>query len=243
MRLLLTRAKQDSDSLAAKLIEKGHTAVISPLLEISYLRVCGVPSKDIQAIVATSRHGLIGLSQIPELRTLTTRPLFVVGKSTEKVGAKLGYEKIFLADGRASDLIGLISKTCGPEKGAVLYPRGSHISFDLKQELQSSGFQVISPTVYDSRAVGNLTDEVWNELQTGTLGGVVLLSPRTARIYSELIITQGKQESVWDLKHFCLSKRVADNISIPDITNKYIPDFPRLSELIELIDNSEVDFQ
>ncbi len=243
MRLLLTRPLQDSQHLASILKKRGHESVISPLLEISYLEVRGVLEQNIQSIIATSRHGLVGLSRIGNFERLLGKPVFAVGQSTTEIAGKFGFSNIFQGSGNASGLVGLICDNCQPDQGILLYPRGSHVAFDMEQQISSLGFSVSSPIVYNSRAVSSLSDKAWKELEMRTLGGVLLLSPRTAQLFSDLVLTRQSVTFARNLNYYCLSKQVVDNISIPDIKNIYAPTLPKLEELLDLIDKYDVGFQ
>jgi uroporphyrinogen-III synthase len=92
----------------------------------------------------------------------------------------------------------------------LLHPRGDRVAFDLKGALASKGFRVSQPVLYRMTAREALSPNITGTIRDGRLGGVILMSPRTARCYIELIESGGLGDQARRLRHFCLSAAVAE---------------------------------
>ena len=63
--------------------------------------------------------------------------------------------------------------------------------------------------LYESKAAESLPEAARTALRDGTLDGVVLYSPRTARTFETLVAAAGLGESLQRLRLFALSDNVA----------------------------------
>ena len=210
MRILLTRPREDSESVAARLAGLGHEAIVAPLIEIELLDGVELSLAGVQALLATSSNGVRALAAHREAAAALNLPLFAVGDATARMARAAGFEAVRTADGDVESLAALARKTLQLERGRLVHIAGRDRAGDLKALLAADGFTVDVAVLYAAQAATALPEEARAALQAGTLDAVLLYSPRTARIYADLV---GGDEAllaaVRRMHHVCLSQAVA----------------------------------
>jgi uroporphyrinogen-III synthase len=199
MKLIVTRPQSDSEALIPKLKAKGHEALLCPLMEIKQRRDLKLPDAKLQAVCASSANGL---EADVDWARLTALPFFAVGPQSGEAARKRGFTQVRVASGgNLFALAAMLEAHLSPNQGAVLYLSGADVSGDLVQMLSATGISVERLIAYDALALQ--TPELAS-LIIGA-GGVMLYSPRTARLWIEA--TRGLK--IGTLKHFCISPNVA----------------------------------
>lgn len=209
MRLILTRPRRDSEELAAKLRECGHESRILPLLDIVPRGGITIPALAYQAICVTSANAFIAAPAFLHLRDL---PLVCVGPQSLAAARALGFTAASAHGGDVEGLVSHIATKRSPQSGPILYLSGSETSGDLEGKLSALGFSVTRIVVYE--AVPQHPDDL--AAAAAWAQGVMLYSPRTAKLWTREVERQGADAS--RLLHICLSQNVAK--ALP-------PDWPR----------------
>jgi uroporphyrinogen-III synthase len=88
-----------------------------------------------------------------------------------------------------------------------------------------------------------LSDATIEQLATGEIEGVILMSPRTAAVYVTLIRRHALAATIRPLPHFCLSAAVARRLEPLGTVRIEIADAPRLEELLALIDETAAQLE
>jgi len=236
MRLLVTRPEPDALKLRAALEEHGHEATVEPLLSVSYDNPDPIELDGVQALIATSRNALRALKSHPLRGEARKLPLFAVGRATAAEARALGFEMVLTGAGTAPELVTHIVSVSEPSAGLLLHLAGDRLAADLKAELELHGFRVVQPVVYRMQAATALSEDTVEQLAEGEIGGVILMSPRTATIYVTLMRKQGLASVARGLTHFCLSEAVAKRLEPLGAVRAEIADAPRLEEVLALID-------
>jgi uroporphyrinogen-III synthase len=86
------------------------------------------------------------------------------------------------------------------------------------------------------RAVNALGEEAIEQLASGEIDGVILMSPRTAALYATLMRKHGLTAVARRLTHFCLSSQIAQRLKTLGDTPTQVAEVPRLEEVLALID-------
>ena len=204
MRVLITRPRERAVELARELERRGDTALIEPLLTIEPIGDVVPELLGVQAIVMTSARAVPALS--PAAKAL---PIFAVGDATADAARAAGCEIVISAGGAAADLAGLITARCRPSRGALLHLSGEQVSEGLAEPLAEAGFALSRQVVYRAVAADALTPATVEALAARQLDAVLLFSPRTARIFVELIGRHGLRGSITRIAAICLSAAVA----------------------------------
>jgi uroporphyrinogen-III synthase len=238
MRLLVTRPEPDALKLGAVLEEAGHEAVVEPLLSVSFEGGDPVELDGAQALIATSRNALRALKASPALIEARRLPLFAVGKATAAEARAQGFEMVITGAGTAVQLAAHIVSAIDPAAGLIVHLAGDTLAADLAGTLEAHGFRVMQPVVYRMVPATTFADSTVEQFAEGEIDGVILMSPRTAAIYADLVRKHGLGAAVRTLPHFCLSAAVARRLEPLGPVPTMVAEAPRLEEVLALIDDS-----
>jgi uroporphyrinogen-III synthase len=236
MHLLLTRpdAGAEPDPLHAALLVGGHRITSAPLLSIVHSET--MPSLDgVQALIATSRNGLRALAASALLAPALALPLFAVGPATAALGRALGFRRVIEGPGGARELLPPLIAKMDPAGGALVHLAGDKLAFDLAGALKAQGFSVRTEIVYRTEPATDLPLEAVHALRHGALGGVVLMSPRTAKIYVKLVCEAALTAEARRPVYFCLSEAVARELQPLGTVRTAVARSPNSQEMLALI--------
>jgi len=214
MHLLVTRPRPDAAELIDLLQQAGHRVSYFPLLDIKFYSDVVLPEALPQAILITSANGARALARHRKMSAFADVLAITVGPASAKAASEAGFGNI--AQTERGDVIGVIDyvrQHLSPENGLLLYASGTRTTGDLVGELNSDGFEVDRVVLYEARAATVLPEEICQVLKSdssGKLDGVLLFSPRTAKIW--LSLTKGcvLPDELAKLRHYCLSENVAN---------------------------------
>ncbi|MFN3745789.1 MAG: uroporphyrinogen-III synthase [Hyphomicrobiaceae bacterium] len=236
MLFLVTRPEPEGTKLKSQIEALGHEAVVEPLMEAELLPEAIESLDGVMALIATSRNALRALSQSPYLHDALAIPLFAVGRGTAEEARHLGFERIAVGPGSVSGFAAAIAGTLDPADGLILHLAGDALAGNLAGELEQLGFRVLQPVVYRMKAAEALSEAVGEAIGEGAIDGVVLMSPRTARIYAGLIKRHGLADAAAEIVHVCLSGAVARGLAPLGDVPAEVADRPSLSAILELIE-------
>lgn len=234
MLVLVTRPEPEGTKLKGQIEAIGHEAVVEPLMEAELLPEAIDDLDGVAAIIATSRNALRALSQSPYLHDAVAIPLFVVGQGTAEVARDLGFERIAIGPSSVNGFAAAIAGTLDPADGLIVHLAGDVLAGDLAGELQELGFRVLQPVVYRMKAAETLSEGAREAIGEGAIDGVVLMSPRTARIYAGLIKRHGLADAAAEMVHICLSDAVARGLAPLDDVPIEVAEKPTLNAILEL---------
>ena len=203
--LLVTRPHEDAAPLVYRLAEMSIDAIVAPMLEIVLLRGPMLDVGGVQGFVLTSANGVRALAARTKQRDL---PVYAVGDATAREAANAGFSNIVSAAGDVDDLAGLILDHCDPGKGVLLHAAGTVSAGDLTGLLAAQGFTVRREVLYEGKPVPALPPEAALALENGSLDGVMIYSPRTARHFESLVRMAGIEGALARLTLFALSDNV-----------------------------------
>ena len=239
MHLMVTRPELDAGPLAGRLMDLGHEVLREPLLKIVFLHRGGLIPSDTQAVIATSRNGLRALQQdAASLQQATRLPLFAVSAATAAFAHDLGFQTVHAGQGTAESLVPLVTAHCEPEAGCLLHLAGEHVAWDLKGVLKQVGFRFLAPVVYRAEPVQHFSENGWRLLNDGRIDGVILMSPRTARIYLGLMREHKLAGRLREIQAYCLSASVAEPLTEVVGLPVRRASAPKLEALLALINDT-----
>ena len=236
MLFLVTRPEPEGDKLKGQSEAIGQEAVVEPLMEAELLPEAIDDLNGIVALIATSRNALRALSQSPYLHDAVAIPLFVVGQGTAEAARDLGFERISIGQGSVSGFAAAIAGTLDPADGMIVHLAGDVQAGDLAGELGELGFRVLQPVVYRMKAAEALSEGTREAIGEGAIDGVVLMSPRTARIYAGLIKRHNLTDAAAEIVHVCLSDAVARALSALGDVPIEVAEKPTLNAILEQIE-------
>lgn len=236
MRVLITRPRDDAEPLAEALKRRGIESVIEPLISIEPVDAALGSLDDVRAFLVTSANGLRALAAATDRRDIA---VLAVGPATAEAAREAGFGPVEQADGDVVALASLVERRLKPGDGRLVHIAGTTVAGDLSGRLSAAGYTVERAVLYHSEAAQHLTDETISELRAGTISHVLLFSPRTARIFAELVGQAGIKASLKPVVALCLSDAVASAADL-DFAAKRIAPRPDQEALLSLLDTPPV---
>lgn len=211
--LLVTRPAEDGEATAQKLRARGYDPILSPLLTITVLADAPLPDlTDYHGLIVTSANGVRALAE----RTGRRGDLILaVGDHTAAKARALGFTQVESASGDAVVLVNYVRDRLDPEDGKLLHVRGETIAVDPVPLLEGAGFTVDSCSLYRADPSEGLSATAITALAAGTVAGVLLYSPRSAKLFEAALTGALPPETAGGLTAYCLSPAVAKALSLP----------------------------
>jgi uroporphyrinogen-III synthase len=234
MRLIVTRPEVDSAKLIKALYSRGHEAIVSPVISISDRKGVTLPRGDFQGVALSSANAARALTKQDEIEWLFRLPAFTVGAQSSEAARAAGFKLVKSGGGDVIHLAREIVANLDPKGGPILYLSGAETAGDLKGTLERAGFSVMRVILYGAVPATALSDEVREAIVNGKADGVLLYSPRSARIWNELVEAAGLKSCVVRLRHYCLSANVAAALGSDYVTA--VASQPREEALLSLLD-------
>ena len=210
LRLMITRPQDDARQLADELELLGVKYLIAPLLSIEVIKTKPPNLEGVQALLLTSANGVRAFANLSKERKI---PIYAVGDASAFAAHKVGFENIESAGGDVKTLADLVCKKLNFKNGSLLHIAGSKMAGDLAGDLSQKGFNYRRLQLYHAKAVNDLTRECITAIKDSLVGGVVLYSPRTAKIFINMLTKANLADFSKRLCAFCLSEAVATQIA------------------------------
>ncbi len=201
----ITRPSQDAGYFENSLKDKGFTSIVEPLLRIKYNKI-NLETDNIQALIFTSANGVRAYMYN---RGRTDLPVYAVGDATGMEAKNSGFETVYISKGDVLFLSETIKEHACSNSGALLHIAGSVIAKDLSALLLAHNYKVNRKVLYEAVERKTLTRTMQETLNDDGITGVILMSPRTARIFKEIIVSHNLHSIIPKLKLYCLSDAVA----------------------------------
>jgi uroporphyrinogen-III synthase len=191
LRALVTRPREEAESLIPALATRGVEALVEPLMEIHWQAPGALDLAGVQAILCTSANGVRALARTSGERGV---PLLAVGDATAARARAAGFGSVQSAGGDGGDLARLAAAQLCPQDGPLLHVAGNVVAGDLVGLLRARGFTVERRVLYEARAVAALSPAAVDSLRAGAITFVLFFSPRTAAIFARLADVAGVTE-------------------------------------------------
>ena len=192
LRALVTRPREEAESLAAALARRAIEALIEPLIEIHYQAPEALDLGGVQAILCTSANGVRALARASGERGV---PLFAVGDATAARARAEGFDRGRERRGRrrGSRPPGGGSAAPARRAGCCTSP-ANVVAGDLAGALRAQGFTVERRVLYEARPAAALSPAAVDSLRAGAIDFALFFSPRTAAIFARLAGIAGVAE-------------------------------------------------
>jgi uroporphyrinogen-III synthase len=183
MRALLTRPREESESLAAALAARGVEAIIEPMMKVRFPAAASPDLVGVQAVLCTSANGVQALARVTDERGL---PIFAVGDATASRARAEGFATVESARGAVADLVRLALEKLRPQDGRLLHISGNAVAGDLVGSLREQGFAINRIVLYEAQPAATLSKVTLGALRSGSIDSAFFFSPRTAAIFTRL---------------------------------------------------------
>jgi len=240
-RALITRPQEDSADAAIALARREITPVLAPMMRIEHIDIDIDIENEValaQAVLFTSRNGVRAFTRLSPRRDVA---VFAVGDSTAMLARDNGFVHVESAHGDSADLARLAKERLDPADGLLFHAAGVTIAGELVDTLNKAGFKTVRRALYEARPVDSLSEDTATALRDRTLDYILFFSPRTARIFRELVGEAGLGATCDSLIAICLSDAVAAEIS--DLTWKAtsVATAPTTEALLTILSTFEGD--
>jgi uroporphyrinogen-III synthase len=230
MQLIVTRPLEDAGPLRAKLKALGHEVTVAPLMTIKPREGALIPERPWAFAVATSANAIRSLSRDHRLKSLR---ILTVGPQSLAAARQAGFTRAEAHGGDVKGLARFIQSNFAPNQGPILYLSGAETTGDLMGTLTAHGFDCARVILYDAAPASDLgTAAVL--LKSGDPVGVLLYSPRSARIWHKLVTAEGLLAGAAKVHYLCLSANVAD--VLPENWRKYVAGAPEEAKMLTLLE-------
>lgn len=231
MRVLITRPRPDAEAFAKSLHALGHTTLIEPLIDIAFEAGPPLDLRGVQALLFTSANGVRAAARRTTERTIR---VLAVGPATAAEAAAQGFTRVAESSGKGVDALAQTARaTLKPADGALVHATGSVSAGDLKAALAPSGFAVRTEQLYQARAARRLTSALIAELAAGRIDVATFFSPRTARVFAELLAPHAS--SCASIVALALSPAVAAALAPVRFRKTLVAAQPNAASLLDLL--------
>jgi uroporphyrinogen-III synthase len=183
LQALVTRPREESETLAAALAVRGIDALVEPLMEIRFCALAALDLAGVQAVLCTSANGVRALARASGERGI---PILAVGDASAARARAEGFTAVESAGGDVNDLVRLTAARLRPQDGRLLHIAGNVTAGDLVGALRARGFTIERSILYEARPVATLSRTTVRALRSGAFGFALFFSPRTAAVFARL---------------------------------------------------------
>ena len=182
--VLVTRTQPGATHTATALQKRGYEALIDPVLKIETTQAPPPDLTGVQAIVATSAHGVRAVAAVSGAKNI---PLFCLSGASFDAARDAGFcGEIYKTDGHAKDIAAVVSAHLSPQAGPVLWVRGHHFAFDMAKALGGFGCKVQQWEAYVAQPVAALCPQTIAAIREGQIKAVLFHSARGAKHFVRL---------------------------------------------------------
>lgn len=234
MEVLVTRPAEAAERTVETLVERGHQAVVSSVLDI-VATDAPWPQGVVDAALATSAHAFAHLRADPDWPLPETRrllPLYLVGERTQKAARARGFEGPADVAIDAQDLATRILAQANRPARAV-YLAGRDRKSELEDRLTAADFSLDVLEVYDARAAAGLSEDAIERLHSGKLDAVLHYSRRSAEIF--LRLAAAADLTVAALLHVAISEDAATPLRGAQLPRIAVAAEPKEQSLLDLL--------
>jgi len=235
MHILLTRPEPDAAACRAQLEALGHRVTAEPLLTVETLPLPETAFDGAAGVVVTSRNGLRALAASPEIEKARPLPLLAVGPGTGDLAKQLGFADVTASTGTGEALFPTVVERAGGAAGPYVFVRGEDVAFDLAKACEQQGVVLRSIIAYRAQPASCLSPETAELIASGELDAVILMSPRTGRIFVRLASEAGLVKECANLVFCSLSRNVAATLEPLGASRVEIAETPNSSAMLTTV--------
>jgi uroporphyrinogen-III synthase len=228
MKILVTRPLEDGKEIARRLAERGHQALLAPLMTPRFHDGPEPDLKGVLAILATSANGIRAFVRRTPRRDFS---IFAVGPQTAEEARKAGFTEVRNADGDAKALA-LAATLWAAKKGLLLHVCGEDAPGTLAENLTLRGFEVRRCPLYAIEAASTLPEEARSALEKRSLDGAMFFSPKSARIFG--VLADGLPTG--NVTAYCISPATAQALSPMPFAQIAVAARPNQTAMLALLD-------
>ena len=205
MHIIITRPREDSVQLIARLQKLGHAVTHLPVIKVEKLKTKKINLQNYTSVIFTSSNAIKFLN----VDKFDARiKCYCVGRATELTAKQIGFVNTFSSEGSVDSLIELIIRTSEAKSERQLYLSSEFISRDLDVDLIKEGFSVDRISNYTTSAVQEIDSTTLNFLKEKKPDAIFIYSSRSAKNLFNLINKYSLLNVVTHSNLMCISEKV-----------------------------------
>jgi uroporphyrinogen-III synthase len=220
--------------MAQELRDLGHEPVLQPLLEFRSLEFDASALRAAEALIVTSSNALRALQEKLKIEDIAHIPLFCTGEETARRASQARFSSVAATARTAEELAAKIVLHSS-KSSRFVHVTGKHQAYDLTRALAREGLSLLTLSVYDMAPRLAFETASAEDLKSGRIDGVILMSPRTAEIFTGLCAACGLVENAKRLCYFCLAKTVEKKLEPLAPACLHVAEIPSRKALLALI--------
>jgi uroporphyrinogen-III synthase len=209
-RVLVTRPRPGAEATARRLEAMGLEPLVVPLSETVPLP----PPEELPAVpdaVAVTSANALRHAPPQLLERLVTLPCFAVGEATAAAAREAGFADVATGSGDAAGLA--VHAAAALKPGArLLHLCGRVRLSDFEALLAEAGIVVLPVETYDSRSVGDVSDELLRAAGGGAVDAVLLHSATAAAAMTDLLALPALRNLFESTRFYAMSNRIATTL-------------------------------
>jgi uroporphyrinogen-III synthase len=234
LQVLVTRPREEAETLAAAVAARGVEALIEPLMRVHFPMAPIPDLAGVQAVLCTSTNGARAFAQASGERRL---PLLAVGDATAARARSEGFVSVASAGGDAADLVRLVATQLDPREGRLLYVCGSNVAGDVVGDLHALGFTVERSVLYETRPIAALSSAAAEAIRSHAIDFALFFSPRTAGIFTLLANEAGVASSCGTIAALSISAATDLELGGLPWRDRWIAARPEQPALLDTLDS------
>ncbi len=234
---IITRPAEDARRFINAAKTAGASVVSMPVMDIHFIDGAAIPDKPWQAVAITSANGARAIARRADAPALARARAVTVGPASTRAALDAGFLHVLQAPGDVSALIRTVKTQLHPRAGPILYASGAITRGALERRLAEAGFEVHRAVLYEARPAQRLGEEARAALMSEKPGTVALYSPRSARIWGELVRKERLADQAGRWRHACLSRNVAHALreALPEARHVVVAPHPREEDMLRML--------
>ena len=230
MNILVTRPEPAATLMAGDIRERGHEALVCPLTR--QVPVTFDPGRigEADGWILTSPRAAQALAGLPQ------RPVFTVGRASERAAREAGAETVIAGHSDWRELSRIIRDHGFARGSRLVHFAGREVAGNLADELRGAGLTCERVVVYAMERVVEADGLVGEALRRRSVDAVALMSPRAARLFCEIIDRLGLAGIASGLCILALSRAIADAAGPLGARDIRISQKPCLTSLLRQLD-------
>ena len=205
MHIIITRPREDSVQLIARLQKLGHAVTHLPVIKVEKLKTKKINLQNYTSVIFTSSNAIKFLN----VDKFDSRiKCYCVGRATELTAKQIGFVNTFSSEGSVDSLIELIIRTSEAKSERQLYLSSEFISRDLDVDLIKEGFSVDRISNYTTSAVQEIDNITLNFLKKKKPDAIFIYSSKSAKNLFNLINKYSLLNVVTHSNLMCISEKV-----------------------------------
>ena len=210
MRVLITRPKDDAREFEVLLRERGHEPVTEPLLSIACDDGPAIDVERYGLLVFTSANGVRAAARRVHARSI---PVLAVGPATSAEARIAGFTSVATSTGEGTSGI-LEHLKAHPSLLArpMLHISGTDVAGDLSSMAAGIGANLERLQLYRAVAATSVSEGLREHLLNGTLDTATFFSPRTAKIFCDLVQATGLAATTGRIAACAISSNAANSL-------------------------------